>query len=147
MAVALADKRGMKRICTSCGTRFYDMNNRPIVCPNCSVEFTGETKVKTRRGRSAVSEDEGRVAKATASKVKEVGAGDDEDELVADDMVVSLEDVEELDDADEDDELGDLGLDEDGDLEDLEDLDDDTSLEDELEAEGPDGAVEDEDVK
>ena len=45
------DPRGLKRICLSCSTRFYDMNKRPIMCPNCSTEFSGEIKIKTRRGR------------------------------------------------------------------------------------------------
>ena len=41
----VADPRGLKRICLSCSTRFYDMNKRPIVCPNCDTEFTGDVKV------------------------------------------------------------------------------------------------------
>lgn len=148
MAVAVADKRGMKRICTSCGTRFYDFNNRPVICPNCQTEFTGEVKAKSRRGRAAASEDEGQVGKpqkARGGKVED--QSDDDDDLEDDDdMVVSLDDVDEMDD-DDDDELGALGLDDDDDddIDDLDDLDDDSSLEDELDAEGPDGAIDDDD--
>ena len=50
---AAAKSKGMKRICTDCGTRFYDFGKRPIVCPSCEVEFTGEVKVKSRRGKAA----------------------------------------------------------------------------------------------
>ena len=41
---AVADARGLKRICAGCGIRFYDMNKRPIICPSCGTEFTGEIK-------------------------------------------------------------------------------------------------------
>ena len=40
------DPRGLKRICLECGGRFYDLNKRPITCPSCDTEFTGEIKVK-----------------------------------------------------------------------------------------------------
>ncbi|MCK5375118.1 MAG: TIGR02300 family protein [Alphaproteobacteria bacterium] len=46
---------GLKRICTNCGIRFYDMNKRPIICPSCEGEFTMETKLKSRRGRASAS--------------------------------------------------------------------------------------------
>ncbi|MCK5284542.1 MAG: TIGR02300 family protein [Alphaproteobacteria bacterium] len=48
---AVADIRGLKRICTECGIRFYDFNKRPVICPACKTNFTGEVKAKTRRGR------------------------------------------------------------------------------------------------
>jgi uncharacterized protein (TIGR02300 family) len=32
-------QRGTKRTCQSCGSRFYDLNRDPIVCPICSVAF------------------------------------------------------------------------------------------------------------
>ena len=28
---------GTKRLCPSCGTRFYDLNNDPTTCPNCGT--------------------------------------------------------------------------------------------------------------
>lgn len=30
---------GTKRICASCGTRFYDLNRTPILCPKCEAVF------------------------------------------------------------------------------------------------------------
>lgn len=30
---------GTKRICSSCGTRFYDLNRDPIACPQCATVF------------------------------------------------------------------------------------------------------------
>lgn len=138
MAVAVADKRGLKRICMSCGTRFYDFNKRPVVCPSCSTEFTGEAKAKARRVRSPINDDDGQVAKG----IKAGAPDSDEDELDGDVEIVSLSDVEEDGDDKDEDELDALGIDDD-DLGALDGLDDNTSLEDELESEEPD-AIDDE---
>jgi len=47
---------GIKRICPSCSTRFYDMNRQPITCPKCSNTFEPEAFTKKRRGRPPASE-------------------------------------------------------------------------------------------
>ncbi|MCD8563030.1 MAG: TIGR02300 family protein [Alphaproteobacteria bacterium] len=118
MTLAL-DARGLKRICMSCGTRFYDMNKRPIVCPNCEVEFTGEIKVKTRRSRAAVVND----ALAEENK-KQVS--NDEGDIEIDEDLVSLDDVAEGDDGDDvDEDSADPDLDMDDDLSDIDNIDDD----------------------
>ena len=31
--------RGTKRVCPSCGARFYDLNRTPIVCPVCQYTY------------------------------------------------------------------------------------------------------------
>jgi uncharacterized protein (TIGR02300 family) len=49
---------GIKRICHSCGTRFYDLMHDPIICPNCGAQFDPEALLRTRRSRSMVSERE-----------------------------------------------------------------------------------------
>ena len=131
VAKEVQDPRGLKRICMECGTRFYDMNKRPIICPSCSAEFSGEVKIKTRRGRSAaVEEAAGQVTEAEAKSAE----NQDEELEEADDaeaQVVSLDDLEsaegdddsaedeELGAIDDDDEMGDLGEDL-GDLADIE---------------------------
>jgi uncharacterized protein (TIGR02300 family) len=43
---------GMKRICPSCGTRYYDMHRDPITCPKCGVAFDVETNQKARRTKA-----------------------------------------------------------------------------------------------
>ena len=30
---------GTKRLCASCGAKFYDLNNTPITCPKCGTPF------------------------------------------------------------------------------------------------------------
>lgn len=130
---AAASPVGLKRICTSCGVRFYDLNKRPIVCPSCNTEFTGDIKVKSRRGRLASESKK-------ESQIQEADVNETEDDIFEEDDgldVVSLDDAEvESDDEDEDDGVMDLDDDSLGDLpefdEDLEeDLEEDVLLDDE----------------
>ena len=126
----MADLKGLKRICMSCGARFYDLNKKPIICPNCSTEYTGEIKVKSRRGRlpADVVEDS-QVDEDTAAT--EIEEDDSIEEIEQDEETVSLDELEEdSDDGDEDAiDIDDEDL-EDLDEEDLDDLDDDEIEED-----------------
>lgn len=98
---AAADPRGLKRICTGCGSRFYDMNKRPIACPSCDTEFTGEVKVRTRRGRAAAAVEDSKAAeKAAAPEPANDEVEDDEEATEV--KAVSLDDADEAgSDADE----------------------------------------------
>jgi len=44
------DEWGVKRICPTCSTRFYDLRTDPMHCPNCGATFTLEslTAVKAK---------------------------------------------------------------------------------------------------
>ncbi len=42
---------GTKRLCASCGAKFYDLSKDPIVCPKCETVF--HPVVMTRRGGEA----------------------------------------------------------------------------------------------
>src|ERR1700681_1324535 len=44
---------GSKRICPSCGTRYYDLLRDPVVCPKCSTPFDPEALLRARRARPA----------------------------------------------------------------------------------------------
>src|SRR5258708_4145422 len=44
---------GNKRICPSCGARYYDLLRDPVVCPKCSTPFDPEAFLKARRARPA----------------------------------------------------------------------------------------------
>jgi len=136
MSAAVKDPRGLKRICLECSSRFYDMNKRPIVCPSCDTEFTGEVKVKSRRGSKAAEDTKSQVIEKKAAATE-----DDEDELEEEDdgaEIISLDDAESTKATDIDDEdapapKGDLDLDPGiGDLDDDEtvDGDDDIDLDD-----------------
>jgi uncharacterized protein (TIGR02300 family) len=43
---------GIKRICSSCNTKYYDLNNSPIICPSCGAEFDPDFFLKTKKGKS-----------------------------------------------------------------------------------------------
>jgi len=114
----LADLKGLKRICMSCGARFYDLNKKPIICPSCNTEFTGEIKVKSRRGRLP--------ADIAGSQVDEETAAEENEDADAIEEIESDEDTVSLDDLDEDsDDSDDDAMDLDGDDLDIDDLDDD----------------------
>ena len=82
--------KGLKRICMECGARFYDLGKTPIICPACDAEFTGEVKVKGRRGRAAA--EEATPAKpAPETKADEVEEDEDIADINADDDIVSLD--------------------------------------------------------
>jgi uncharacterized protein (TIGR02300 family) len=42
---------GVKRICSACGTKYYDLNNSPIICPSCNTEFDPDVYLKSRKGK------------------------------------------------------------------------------------------------
>src|SRR5262245_58946074 len=44
---------GSKRICPSCGTRYYDLLREPVICPKCATPFDAEAFLRSRRTRPA----------------------------------------------------------------------------------------------
>ena len=85
---------GLKRVCVSCGTKFYDLARAPAICPKCGTEQPAE-QPKLKRA-AAPAED--RVKKRPVQQEA------DSDELVEADGEEgdeAIEDAEELEDADE----------------------------------------------
>ena len=78
--------RGIKRVCQSCGTRFYDLGRTPIVCPSCQSVYQ-VTQPTSRRGGER------------AAPVPEVREKEEEPELETATLespeTISLEEVEE----------------------------------------------------
>lgn len=109
MALAIADSNGIKRICTNCGTRYYDMGKKTITCPSCDTEFVGQVKPKVIESLDKEEKKE----EETAVDVTAAPADDKKGE----EETISLDEVKEdgdADDADEDAtvlEGGDLDLD------------------------------------
>lgn len=64
---------GIKRICQGCGTKFYDFNKNPIICPACGSTFDINALLKKKN--SSVSEE-----------AEEIEAADD-DEILDDDLI------------------------------------------------------------
>jgi len=115
---------GTKRVCQSCGTRFYDLMRTPCVCPKCQSVVETEMVFKPRRQSAA----EARAAKL-APVAAEIGAevaGADGEELEVienEDGETAAVEAEEEDDALMED-VADLGEDDDDMAEVMEHLDD-----------------------
>jgi uncharacterized protein (TIGR02300 family) len=102
--------RGIKRVCQSCGARFYDLGRTPIVCPSCQAVYQ-VTQPTSRRGeRAPVPEVRERVepeVEAVAlepetislEEVEEAG----EDAVIEDEEIVDLVEETEIPAAGEDD--------------------------------------------
>ncbi|MDR0968457.1 MAG: TIGR02300 family protein [Holosporaceae bacterium] len=77
---------GVKRICLSCGARFYDFNKSPIVCPSCSAIFDPEYLLK-RKSKT--------IQEKSEDSIDDVEQLDDED-LIDDSEEELDEDAEEI---------------------------------------------------
>lgn len=91
---------GLKRMCLSCGAKFYDLQRDPILCPSCGTQFDPEAAVKLKRGRPVVSEEKKKVEKSDGGDVELLETDDIEDDIDDDDEDV-LEDTSDLDDGDD----------------------------------------------
>jgi uncharacterized protein (TIGR02300 family) len=78
---------GTKRICPSCGARYYDLLRDPVVCPKCSTPFDPEAFLRARRARPPAP---------VEKELEPVGPGDVEGDL----------ETEEVEAAEEEDEAG-----------------------------------------
>ena len=47
---------GTKRVCVSCGTRFYDLTRQPAICPKCGTEQPIEQPRMKRAGGNVTDE-------------------------------------------------------------------------------------------
>ena len=76
--------RGTKRVCPSCGARFYDLNRTPIACPVCQGAYQLPTAPSRRSSERAQA--------AGARKVEEVKPRP----VVETPEVITLEEAEEV---------------------------------------------------
>ncbi len=96
---------GTKRICQSCGAKFYDFHASPIACPACGATFDPEAFLKSRRAKPAKEKE---APKKPAPPAEEE---EQEDELLGDDDEAMLPE----DDEDEGEEqLGEVAVEDDG---------------------------------
>jgi uncharacterized protein (TIGR02300 family) len=88
---------GTKRVCVSCGAKFYDLMKTPAVCPKCDTEQPPE-QPRMRRGGNVADD------KRRAKPVPVPGAVDPDVEVDAADEEVDedvLEDTSDLEDGDD----------------------------------------------
>lgn len=90
---------GVKRLCPSCATRFYDLGRDPMTCPSCGTVFDRESLTS----KKAPGRPEKKPQEAPAASLL------DDDDVVLDDDDADVDIEDEL--LDEDDEDGDVSLD------------------------------------
>jgi uncharacterized protein (TIGR02300 family) len=116
---------GSKRICPSCGARYYDLMKPlgEIVCPKCATQFDPEAFLKTRRARvAAVPEKE--VAAAVPDEVEVEAEGETEEVEVAEGEEVAAEGEAEEEEEELIEDASELGEDEDDMAEVIENVED-----------------------
>ena len=121
--------RGTKRQCLSCGSKFYDLNRDPIICPICGATFhTEQTSAPAPASEPAPAiENDNMVVEETVDvtddgpefvPLEEAESDDAVDDTDPDEEAIAeIEDTEDIPDADDEDTF----------LEDDEDGDDDMS--------------------
>jgi uncharacterized protein (TIGR02300 family) len=113
---------GTKRICPSCGTRYYDLLREPVICPKCATPYDPEAFLRSRRTRPAAP---------IEKELEPVGAEDVDTELETEEEEVVEEEEEgvPLEEAEEEEEeiledASELGEDEDDMAEVIENVED-----------------------
>ncbi|HHG90159.1 MAG TPA: TIGR02300 family protein [Devosia sp.] len=131
--MASAD-RGTKRQCLHCGTKYYDLNRDPVLCPVCQKPYEPPAELKPRKSpaesdATQTAKDDGieesvvdpAAAEADAEIVsfEEAETGDEDDRDV--DTGEDIPDVDDVEDIggevdnsfvdDDDDDAADIGLD------------------------------------
>ena len=103
---------GTKRICPTCGTRYYDLLREPVLCPKCDTPYDPEAFLRSRRARPAAP---------VEKELEPVGTEELDADLETEEADVAEEEEEEavpLEEAEEEDEelledASELGEDED----------------------------------
>ena len=102
---------GTKRICQSCGAKYYDLKRTPIVCPKCGTAFDPDASLRARKVKAPKPAKAAPAARPdddedeVESEEEETAAGDDEEEgEVSLDAMADDELADDDDDEDEDDE-------------------------------------------
>ncbi len=93
---------GTKRVCVSCGAKFYDLTKTPAVCPKCGTEQPPE-QPRVRRSGGNVLEEKRRAKVVPVPGVEdpdvETDADAEEAEEVEEDVLEDTSDLEDGADA------------------------------------------------
>lgn len=108
--MSLKAARGLKRLCPSCASKFYDLNRDPIICPMCGSIY--EQDIPSRMSRNTVEDDieeiddEDAIVDVVAPEIDEpegpVTAEAEAEALEEEALPAGVEDEAELPDADDD---------------------------------------------
>jgi uncharacterized protein (TIGR02300 family) len=83
---------GSKRQCQSCGTKFFDLNKDPIICPKCGTVFQ-LTATARPQPRAAVAEEDVEVEPGAVELVSLEEAEPGEDKAVVVEEDIEIDDV------------------------------------------------------
>lgn len=87
---------GTKRIRPSCGTRYYDLMHRPVICPKCATPFDPEAFLKSRRARP-VAPVEKELEPVGAEELETDAETEEEADVAVEEEALPLEEAEEED--------------------------------------------------
>ncbi len=88
---------GIKRICPSCGIKYYDFDKTPITCPKCNFEFDPDLLLKSRKGRGIPNKvEESEKSRIEASEDNILNEEKEIDEVNENDGILEIDDNEEI---------------------------------------------------
>ncbi|MCA0425487.1 MAG: TIGR02300 family protein [Proteobacteria bacterium] len=92
---------GMKRLCLSCGAKFYDLNRAPILCPKCGAQFQVQQLMRRAEAVKASTEEDDAADETAAELVplEEADGAAPEKDIPGDDIDLG-EDIGDDDDDD-----------------------------------------------
>jgi uncharacterized protein (TIGR02300 family) len=95
-AIVAKPELGIKRLCGSCGAKFYDLNKDPIVCPKCSTVFVVAPAARARAEavRAPVAEEEAAAPEMAEAEFVSLEEADKETEGAKPAAIEGDEDVE-----------------------------------------------------
>ena len=83
---------GGKRQCQNCGTKFFDLNKDPIVCPKCGAAVQLAATARMQPRAAAVVDDDAEVGPAAVELVSLEDAEPGDDKVVATGDDIEIED-------------------------------------------------------
>ena len=101
---------GIKRICPSCGLKYYDLNKSPITCPSCKMVFDPDIYLKSRKGKNFSPKV---VAENTEviTELDDMEVNDDEEVVSDDDPILEINKDDKNDDGEDNVSIGDNDID------------------------------------
>ena len=76
---------GKKRTCQACGTKYYDLNKTPMICPSCRAEFDPDLLLRSRKAKSFSSKNISSKDNDLTAEISNLDDIESDSEVVSDD--------------------------------------------------------------